>query len=271
MLLCGVVIEGCIQDQYDNNTKGEIPQEIEAVKNAVLDDTTREEIVTTVENRMHKILTRSQHVAIATLIIAWVTFALIWFVIITQFWRQADTAGQCDKCASYPAVCPVQIEFKQGLEVQNAIISVPQRDGEFIQEGNDTRWKTTLSYFNVTTQKIVNSTETPKPVEPCTVCPTTGKDNYCQLDDESKCTGRTQIPSAVSFIVASQCLAFALFGVVLTAQFALSFGQHGERKVKSAWYTVSMVYAVLSVTAKTSLEIGFLVMLSQMPESTVRA
>ena len=54
--------------------------------------------------------------ALATLVIAWVTFALIWFVIVTQFQRQSHTAGQCDNCASYPAVCPTLTPFQPKLE-----------------------------------------------------------------------------------------------------------------------------------------------------------
>jgi len=118
---------------------------------------------------------------------------------------------------------------------------------------------------------VQNSTEAPSPALQFTACPTTGQDDYCMLGEDSKCSARSQNPSAVTFIIASQCLAFAMFGVVLTVQLAFAPGTQGTSKEEAAWYTVAMLYAVLSVTAKTSLEIGFIVMLTQMPESTLRA
>jgi hypothetical protein len=46
----------------------------------------------------------------------------------------------------------------------------------------------------------------------------------------------------------------------------LSGNVHGKQGAAEAWYTVALAYAVLSVSAKTALEVGFLVMLTQMPE-----
>ena len=68
------------------------------------------------------------------------------------------------------------------------------------------------------------------------------------------------------WILATQCILFGLFGVVQTLQLLLSGNVHGQQGAAEAWYTMSFSYAVLSVTAKTTLEIGFLFMLSQMPE-----
>jgi len=109
----------------------------------------------------------------------------------------------------------------------------------------------------------------------CNACPTTAPNDVCKIDKDGKCAGRSEIPPAVLFIVGSQCLAFASFGVVITMQFVISFAIHDKKddppNSEAAWYAVAMVYAVLSVTAKITLEIGFLVMLSQMPETTLRA
>ena len=271
MLLCGVVIEGCIEDIYVTNRKGSWTTENHQTADAIQDQETKQHVVEIADKRVQKTKGHSRHVVFATLVIAWVTFALIWFVIITQFWRQADIAGHCDKCASYPAVCaPVAAHVPK---LESVEISTPTEITVPVPTivGNETIMVDTIVIMNVKSFIVQNSTEAPSPVSQCTECLIKGQDDFCRLDDNSECTGRNQIPSAVTFIMASQCLAFALFGVVLTAQLAFSFGQHGTEKVKSAWYNVAVVYSLLSVTAKTSLEIGFLVMLSQMPESTVLA
>ena len=74
------------------------------------------------------------------------------------------------------------------------------------------------------------------------------------------------MPSAVSFLVWSQFVLFTSFGVVSTLQ-VLSAKPlppnvqkeftTGKEEQKRAWNKVSFRYAILSVTAKTLLEVGF--------------
>jgi len=250
MLLCGVVIEGNLQRIYENNEHGEIEthnQALLAARNE--DDDEKNEI----NRQEHVTKKRANHEAIATLVIAWVTFALIWYVIITQFNRQTEAAGQCDQGASLPPVCPKYIS-----------------NPTFITETTHNPYYITV---NGITTKVENTTtvtrEVPAaPAPPCKACPVTAPNNMCQIID-SKCAGRSVIPPAVFFIVYIQCLIFGLFGVILTFQLIGASHVKGPDDERRAWYSVSKIYAVLSVTAKTSLEVGFLVMLSQMPESVL--
>ena len=81
-----------------------------------------------------------------------------------------------------------------------------------------------------------------------------------------------RMPQAVTFIVWSQFGSFTCFGVVCTLQACLArptirqstYGEHhynGEDKYNltyyQRWNTFSLVYAILSITAKTFLEVGF--------------
>jgi len=267
MLLCGVVLEQCIHNQYQSNTDGAFKHTLGEVENYVPDPEARTRIVQELKARNKTDKDRNRHVATATVIIAWITFFLIWFVIITQFWRQADTAGQCDKCASYPIMCPIVPPFVPKLESVQIDTPTPITVPVPTIVNGVTTLVDTIVIMNIKSFVVQNSTEPAPTTTPCSPCPTTGQGDFCRLGEESECTGRNQIPSAVSFIVGSQCLAFAMFGVVLTAQLAFSPTIHGEEHVKSAWFSVAVAYSVLSVTAKTSLEIGFLVMLTQMPQS----
>jgi hypothetical protein len=75
-----------------------------------------------------------------------------------------------------------------------------------------------------------------------------------------------RMPSAVSFLVWSQFVLFTSFGVVSTLQ-VLSAKPlppnvqkeftTGKEEQKRAWNKVSFRYAILSITAKTLLEVGF--------------
>jgi hypothetical protein len=69
-----------------------------------------------------------------------------------------------------------------------------------------------------------------------------------------------RMPPAVTFIVWSQFGSFTCFGVVCTWQ-AISAAIWGKNmskdKQSKAWKRVSFVYAFLSITAKTFLEVGF--------------
>jgi hypothetical protein len=250
MLLCGVVIESNLQRIYENNDGGEIETHNQALLAARdQDDDAQHDI--NIQERVTK--TRARHEAIATLVIAWITFALIWYVIITQFNRQTEAAGQCDQCASLPAVCPKYIS-------NPTLVTETTHNPYFVTANGVT---TRVENTTTSTREVAAA-----PVPPCKACPVTAPNNMCQIID-SKCAGRSVIPPAVFFIVYTQCLIFGLFGVVLTFQLIGASRVKGPADEKRAWYSVSMIYAVLSVTAKTSLEVGFLVMLSQMPESVL--
>ena len=89
----------------------------------------------------------------------------------------------------------------------------------------------------------------------------------CEVKDAA-CQGKNEIPPAVVFIVASQCLLFASFGLVQTWQ--ILFAQHVSTRVEAhvTWRKVTLYYSILSVVAKCTLEIGFIIMLQQMPTSS---
>ena len=210
MMLCGVVMEECIEEIYETN-KVEDPEK---------PSDKRKRVVRT---------------ARGTLVIAWVTFALIWYVLISQFLRQGHIDGKCDDCGSYRTDCPI-LTFQ---DIVNRSIS---------------------------TNSSGNSTVIPT----CQSCPITAPNNMCKIAD-GKCVGRSNIPPAVSYIVFAQCFLFASFGIVQTIQYVFSSMVETPVERQNAWYAVSIAYAVLSVVAKTTLEIAFLAMLAQMPESVVSA
>ena len=87
MLLCGVVIEGCIQTIYDTN-RGGVMQNLETTplvsNESQQDQDTEDDLHAKMFDRNVHVKTRAQHEAVATLVVAWVTFILIWFVIVTQ-------------------------------------------------------------------------------------------------------------------------------------------------------------------------------------------
>lgn len=149
---------------------------------------------------------RAVYMTLGVLGIAWASFVLIWYVVITQFQRQNTNAGACDACAAFRA--------------------------------DD--------------------------------CPTKKPLDTCELSG-GVCRGRNDIPPAVVWIVATQCVFFGLFGVVQSLQLYLSQQVVSVEKARLAWHSASYYYAILSVTAKSALEIGFLVMLSQMPGSARKA
>jgi len=210
MMLCGVVMEECIEEIYETNEVEDPDQPSDKRKRVV-------------------------RTARGTLVIAWVTFALIWYVLISQFLRQGHIDGKCDDCGSYRTDCPI-LTFQ---DILNRSIS---------------------------TNSSGNSTVIPT----CQSCPITAPNNMCKIAD-GKCVGRSNIPPAVSYIVFAQCFLFASFGIVQTIQYVFSSMVETPVERQNAWYAVSIAYAVLSVVAKTTLEIAFLAMLAQMPESVVSA
>ena len=215
MMLCGVVMEECIEEIYETNEVEDPDQPSDKRKRVV-------------------------RTARGTLVIAWVTFALIWYVLISQFLRQGHIDGKCDDCGSYRTDCPV--------------LTSP-----------------TLTFQDIVNRSIsTNSSGNSTVIPTCQSCPITAPDDMCKIAD-GKCVGRSNIPPAVSYIVFAQCFLFASFGIVQTIQYVFSSMVNSEEDREKFWYGVSIAYAVLSVTAKTTLEIAFLAMLAQMPESVVGA
>jgi hypothetical protein len=94
---------------------------------------------------------------------------------------------------------------------------------------------------------------------------------------QKKCGDKNfQMPAFVDVIFFGQFICFVLFGVVCTVQYfsAGHLGAAGETKTdiknkkeyKTTWAKYSLAYAVLSVTAKTILEVGFLGLVATSPE-----
>jgi hypothetical protein len=71
----------------------------------------------------------------------------------------------------------------------------------------------------------------------------------------------SQIPDVVKYILSSQFVLFTLFGVVNSWQYAYATPRAADKR-RASWNFYSQCYAVLSVTAKTMLEVGFLVYVS---------
>lgn len=85
---------------------------------------------------------------------------------------------------------------------------------------------------------------------------------YTQSETLQACEGGRGIPSVVFFILYTQAVLFSCFGAVSAWQCGktlLYFGNNPtlERK-KALWYHASYRYSILSVTAKTLLEFGFI-------------
>lgn len=94
--------------------------------------------------------------------------------------------------------------------------------------------------------------------------------DYCEVKG-GICQGLNEIPAIVPYIVGTQCVLFALFGVVQSAQLWASHNVTSRESTSMAWHSVTLWYSILSVVAKCSLEIGFLIMLRQMPKTTAIA
>ena len=90
--------------------------------------------------------------------------------------------------------------------------------------------------------------------------------SFCELKG-GICRGLNEIPAAVPYIVGTQGVLFALFGVVQSSQLWAARNVKDHQEMRMAWHTVTLWYSILSVVAKCSLEIGFLVILRQMPKS----
>ena len=79
----------------------------------------------------------------------------------------------------------------------------------------------------------------------------------CFTDAEFK------MPDAIDFIFWSQYTLFTVFGIVCSVQFLLAkfHPVKDDDSRKKRWRTASMWYSILSVSAKTILEVGFLMLL----------
>jgi hypothetical protein len=79
----------------------------------------------------------------------------------------------------------------------------------------------------------------------------------CWTDAEFK------MPDATVFIFWSQYILFTVFGIVCSGQFLLAkfHPVKKEEKRTELWRKVSMCYSILSVSAKTILEVGFIMLL----------
>ena len=271
MMLCGVVIEDCLQIIYSGNA----PAEEDGA-----DDTLMPHAPPPKEHRR-----RAVRMVIVTLIIAWVSYSVIWYVLISQFQRQQNITGKCDGCHNFNLTCDSGTPF-----LMQMVYKVVQEHAGFT---NANSTLTNASFVSMTELdnliKTINSSKVTTQLElatlfeypdmptidsvvqsvradlACVTCPLKSEAGVCEAR-EGLCQGQNDIPAAVVWILATQCILFGLFGVVQTLQLLLSGNVHGQQGAAEAWYTMSFSYAVLSVTAKTTLEIGFLFMLSQMPE-----
>ena len=123
-------------------------------------------------------------------------------------------------------------------------------------------WFTIISQFN--RQMSVAGKCDQCEVQPAGTCTSF---DYCELVG-STCQGRNEIPDVVPYIIGTQCLFFALFGVVQSWQLMQARSVLTSEQAQMAWHTSTLWYSILSVVAKCTLEIGFLIMLRQMPTTT---
>ena len=244
MIICGVVMEAVIDSIYETNPQGPEPT---AQRN------------------------RDVRTARGTLFTAWITFALIWYVLISQFLRQGQIDGMCDDCGGFIEQCPYVWYSESNTFNENQTKSKLDFSASYAKYF-DNAIETTIPGTNETyrnhTANDLNVTQIRDKF--CNACPTKKPDDMCKIVGD-QCVGRSNIPPAVTYIVFAQCFFFASFGIVQTMQYALSSNVTNVEEQKNVWYTVSIAYAVLSVVAKTTLEIAFLAMLAQMPESKVSA
>jgi len=107
---------------------------------------------------------------------------------------------------------------------------------------------------------------------------------FRQKDNINACGLTEDMPPAVTLIVYGEFVLFSLFGLVQTVQTLVVLFAHPHpaivepsdctscqnthpKKDSKSWEVVSSCYAVLSVTAKSLLEYGFLVLVTQVPNT----
>jgi len=234
---------------------------------------------------------RAFRTAAATLIIAWVSYGLIWYVLGAQFVCQYEITGKCDRCHEYNLTCTNNNNTTEQL----AFIDLVVRDYIAIQNKSGVPIFSNVSALQVHNLDILLNISQVGTLEElfvlfdikgmpsldsildmlrsdlaCTSCPLVVDGGLCEARD-GLCQGQNNIPQAVLGILATQGLLFGLFGLLQTVQLFLVSQVRGSDAATKAWYSVALAYAMLSVFAKTALEIGLLVMLTQMPKEIDRA
>lgn len=90
-----------------------------------------------------------------------------------------------------------------------------------------------------------------------------------QTDNLSDCGYESEMPFFVNFIVFGEFLLFTLFGIIPVVQTVLvlttDFSSEQKKKDPAHWSGSAQAYAVLSVSAKTLLEFGFLMLIETTP------
>jgi len=217
-------------------------------------------------------------------------------VLISQYQRQNGAAGQCEGCHQYALTCDEQTaahlatidlvsasyaKFQQGNTsqahaVDTAAFSIPEFTDQL--HTNETTIHALFEHYNRTTllpglasmlPSLASILQQARANIHCLTCPVLPPDDACRVSG-GECVGQSDIPDAVKYIVGSQAGLFASFGLVQLTQLLLATQVHGGKAAHRAWHRVSLAYAVLSISTKTVLEVGFIIMLTQMPESRDR-
>ena len=210
-------------------------------------------------------------------------------MLISQYQRQNGAAGQCEGCHEYALTCDKQTaahlatidlvsasyaKYQQGNTSQahamdTAAFSIPEFTDR-LHTHNVTTIHALFEHYNKTSMPSMASVlELARADIHCLTCPVLPPDDECRVSG-GECVGHSDIPDVVKYIVGSQAGLFASFGLVQLTQLLLATQVHGGKAAHKAWHRVSLAYAMLSITTKTVLEVGFLVMLTQMPESRDR-
>jgi len=284
MMLCGVVLEECIQTIYTTNKTDDAEADD---ANASVNDALRPGQGL---NRV-QVRCRAYRTAAATLIIAWVSYGLIWYVLGAQFMRQYDITGKCDRCHEYNLTCTndrnttemlafldivmtdyIAFQNKSVVPVFSNVSALQVHDLDILLNVSNvqTLEKLFLLFDLQGMPSFATIMDMVRSELACITCPLVADGGLCVARD-GLCQGQNDIPDAVLGILATQGLLFGLFGLVQTVQLFLVSQVRGPEAATDAWYSVALAYALLSVVAKTALEVGFLVMLTQMPEEIDRA
>lgn len=91
-----------------------------------------------------------------------------------------------------------------------------------------------------------------------------------QKDNLDDCGYKAKMPGFVDFVVFSEFFLFSLFGLVPSVQTVLVLtavhpADGSPDKDAARWGMATNAYGILSVTAKTVLEFGFLMLLESIP------
>ena len=83
----------------------------------------------------------------------------------------------------------------------------------------------------------------------------------CECRDQDNC--EFEVPSFVLFIYYSQFVLFTIFGAVCTWQYATAKQMESRIAESLEWLKFTRIYALCSITAKTLLEVGFILFVTQ--------